>query len=87
MALNSSSVTTLGLAATLQESIDELMLVIKFSDGKKYTVNICSEKTVKDLKEIVAKKAEVIPRAVNLVFAGHLLSDSTILQVCYFNCI
>ncbi|XP_059177664.1 E3 ubiquitin-protein ligase parkin-like isoform X2 [Physella acuta] len=82
MALNSTSVTTLGLEATLEQSIDELMLVIKFSDGKKYTVNICSEKTVKDLKEIVAQKAEVIPRTINLVFAGHLLSDSTILQDC-----
>ncbi|KAH9500208.1 hypothetical protein Btru_077477 [Bulinus truncatus] len=71
-----------GLTSLLNSEDEEICVAVRFSGSQNYTVNVNIKNTVLDLKEIVAREANISARCISFVLAGQLLNDSTVIQDC-----
>lgn len=81
MATSLSNTAGLAAVSSLKHERNEISIVIRFTGNKSYFIDIDVNGTVKDLKELVAKEANIPSRQINLVLGGLLLSDNSVLKV------
>nr|KAI8759102.1 E3 ubiquitin-protein ligase parkin-like [Biomphalaria glabrata] len=79
MATTSNSI---GLGSLLKCSDEKISVAVRFSSNQSYIANVGIKDTILDLKKAVALEANISPRNINLVLAGQLLTDSTLIQDC-----
>ncbi|KAK6987284.1 hypothetical protein BgiMline_016973, partial [Biomphalaria glabrata] len=77
MATTSNSI---GLGSLLKCSDEKISVAVRFSSNQSYIANVGIKDTILDLKKAVALEANISPRNINLVLAGQLLTDSTLIQ-------
>lgn len=77
---SSSSSSAQNLASTSSLSEEELTLTVKWS-GKEYTVRVCGDDSVAELKRRICELTNVLPKRQKLLYpkAGNKLADESVL--------
>jgi ubiquitin-like domain-containing CTD phosphatase 1 len=82
MEASSSTVTTANPAANPSEGVEELTLTVKWS-GKEYTVRLCADDSVAELKRRICEVTSVLPKRQKLLYpklASKLNDDSILIS-------
>lgn len=79
-ASSSSSSPAAALAAEEEDGVEEMTLVVRWS-GKDYTVRVCGDDTVGELKRRICEATTVLPKRQKLLYpkVGSKLSDDSVL--------
>ena len=76
-----SSNSNNGLASCLDD-FPNINIIVRFNGSQSYVINVCLKNTVKDIKDKLAVKTNKPVNDINLVIAGQMMDNDTLVEVC-----